>query len=65
MIYSHRRSGQPGPLTRLMSCTKAEYEALSEQERNLCPTHVAPSYTKHPRTGAFACQATSSGHAVP
>lgn len=51
MQYSHRKAGQPGKFTRLMSCTPEEYERLSEAERNLMPTHVAPSYTKHPRTG--------------
>lgn len=50
MLYSHKRAGQPGPLTRLMSCTKAEQDALPDKDRNLCPTHIAPSYTLHPRT---------------
>ena len=51
MMYSHRTSGQPGPITRLMSCTTEEYAALPEEDRNLAPTHVAPSFTVHPRTG--------------
>lgn len=52
MYYSHRRVGQPGGFTRIMCCTKEEYEKLSEAERTIVPTHWAPSYTVHPRTGA-------------
>lgn len=51
MIYSHRKAGQPGPLTRIMSCTPEEWDALSEESKNVIKTHVAPSYTHHPRTG--------------
>lgn len=51
LVYSHRKSGQPGALTRVMSCTPEEWDALTEEQRNIVPTHVAPSYTKHPRTG--------------
>lgn len=28
MFYSHRKSGQPGPITRIMCCTPEEYERL-------------------------------------
>ncbi|GAB4815655.1 hypothetical protein N2152v2_002701 [Parachlorella kessleri] len=51
MFYSHRRVGQPGPMTRILCCTKEEYSKLSEVEKTLVPTHWAPSYTVHPRTG--------------
>ncbi|EFN59242.1 hypothetical protein CHLNCDRAFT_138234 [Chlorella variabilis] len=51
MFYSHRKSGQPGPITRIMCCTKEEYDKLPEADRDLVPTHVAPSYTRHPRNG--------------
>ncbi len=34
-----------------MSCTPEEYALLSDEHRNVIPTHVAPSYTTHPRTG--------------
>ncbi|GAB4816143.1 hypothetical protein N2152v2_003189 [Parachlorella kessleri] len=51
MMYSHKKSGQPGKITRLMSCTKEELDALSEKDKNIVPTHIAPSFTKHPRTG--------------
>jgi hypothetical protein len=49
MFYSHRKSGQPGPITRIMCCTPEEYNRLPAADRDLVPTHVAPSYTKHPR----------------
>ena len=51
MFYSHRRVGQPGPITRILCCTKEEYSKLSEVEKTFVPTHWAPSYTVHPRTG--------------
>lgn len=51
MFFSHRRSGQPGPITRIMCCTPEEYERLPEADRDLVPTHVAPSFTHHPRLG--------------
>ena len=28
MFYSHRKSGQPGPITRIMCCTPEEYDRL-------------------------------------
>lgn len=34
-----------------MCCTREELDKLTEEELNLCPTHIAPSYTTHPRTG--------------
>ena len=51
MLYSHRKAGQPGPLTRIMSCTPEEWDSLSDEAKTIMPTHVAPSYTHHPRTG--------------
>ena len=51
MLYSHRKSRQPGPITRIMSCTPEEWDLLSDEAKAVMPTHVAPSYTHHPRTG--------------
>lgn len=51
MIYSHKKAGQPGPLTRIVSCSPGEWEKMSSEEKTLVQTHVAPSYTNHPRTG--------------
>lgn len=36
LVYSHRKSGQPGPLTRLLSCTE---EQLKDQKVSIsCPS---------------------------
>ena len=54
MAFSWRAANQPGPLTRIMSCTDAEAknktEARSEALEQVS-THVAPSYALHPKTG--------------
>jgi hypothetical protein len=49
MYFSHRRSGQHGGFTRILCCTTEQFAELSEEERTIMPTHVAPSYTYHPR----------------
>jgi hypothetical protein len=49
LVYSHRRVGQPGPITRLLSCSTedlAKYDNL-----HLAPTHVVPSFKVHPDSG--------------
>ena len=51
MLYSHRISGQPGRLVRIMCCTEDEFKSMPEADLKIMETHVAPSYTKHPRNG--------------
>lgn len=34
MFYSHKKSGQPGPITRVMCCTEEQEAALPK----VCPT---------------------------
>lgn len=34
-----------------MSCTPQEWDSLTEQQKTVVKTHVAPSYTHHPKTG--------------
>ena len=51
MVYSHGKIRQPGPLTRIVSCTPEEWEAMPPEARDFVPTHVAPNYAVHPRTG--------------
>ncbi|KAL4451469.1 hypothetical protein ABPG75_007131 [Micractinium tetrahymenae] len=54
MVYSFRKVKQPGRMTRLMSCTRETWEKLPEADRayvDEVPTHWAPSYSHHPRTG--------------
>jgi hypothetical protein len=49
-----RKAGMPGPVTRLMSCTQHDWDRLQQLDRDFglegVATHVAPSYTVHPRT---------------
>ena len=49
LMYSHRKSGQPGPITRLLSCNPEDLAKY--QDLKGVTTHVAPSWTHHPRTG--------------
>ena len=49
MAYSHRKAGQPGRITRLMSCTPEDLARLPVANLKIMDTHIAPSYTKHPR----------------
>ncbi|KAK9863378.1 hypothetical protein WJX84_005251 [Apatococcus fuscideae] len=43
LVYSHRKAGQPGPLTRLLSCT--EEQLKDQKDMDTVATHVAPSLT--------------------
>ncbi|KAK9819905.1 hypothetical protein WJX72_003823 [[Myrmecia] bisecta] len=46
IFYSHRKSGQAGPITRIMSCTEEQLKQYNDVD--LVPTHVAPSLTQDP-----------------
>lgn len=41
---------QPGPLTKVMCCTKEEAAAYRKDMLSVVKTHVAPSFADHPRT---------------
>ncbi|EIE19229.1 hypothetical protein COCSUDRAFT_8175, partial [Coccomyxa subellipsoidea C-169] len=47
--YTYSLSGQKGNVTRLMSCDGGSLKDW--QDDGVMPTHIAPSWTKHPRTG--------------
>jgi hypothetical protein len=47
-MYSFRKAGQQGNVTRLLSCTPAELAAWRDDG---IPSHVTPSWSVHPRTG--------------
>eukprot|EP00249_Psilotum_nudum_P008397 c21248_g2_i1 orf=610-3156(+) len=49
LMHSYRQSGQPGPITRLLSCTDEQLEEYRGMD--LAPTHTVPSMSRHPRTG--------------
>jgi len=51
MAFSWRQAEQPGPLTRVMSCTDQEAKQHPKQLLADITTHIAPSLSKHPRTG--------------
>lgn len=49
LMHSFKKAQQPGPITRLLSCTdeqKQKYRGMS-----LAPTLEVPSMSIHPRTG--------------
>lgn len=50
IFYSHRKVGQAGKITRVACCTDQQREQYRDI-MHVVPTHVAPSYTVHPRTG--------------
>ncbi|KAJ7517941.1 hypothetical protein O6H91_21G047500 [Diphasiastrum complanatum] len=49
LMHSYKKSGQPGPITRLLSCTKEQLQDYKGMD--LAPTHVVPSMSRHPVTG--------------
>ncbi|KAL4193592.1 hypothetical protein AMTRI_Chr06g200300 [Amborella trichopoda] len=49
LMHSFRKRGQPGHITRLLSCT--DEEAKNYRGMDLAPTFRVPSMSRHPRTG--------------
>ncbi|XP_075498792.1 peptidyl serine alpha-galactosyltransferase-like [Primulina tabacum] len=49
LMHSYRKSHQPGPITRLLSCT--EEEKKTYRGMDLAPTLEVPSMSRHPKTG--------------
>lgn len=49
LMQSFRKAGQPGPITRLLSCT--EQERKNYKGMDLAPTFEVPSMSLHPKTG--------------
>lgn len=47
-MNSYRRSGHPGPITRLLSCTDEQLQKYKGMD--LAPTHSVPSMSRHPVT---------------
>jgi hypothetical protein len=48
LVYSWRKSGMPGAITRLLSCRDEEFKDY--QGMNLAPTLRVPNWSLHPRT---------------
>lgn len=49
LMHSFKKSRQPGPITRLLSCTDEEMK--NYRGMNLAPTFRVPSWSRHPKTG--------------
>lgn len=49
LMHSFHLSGQPGNITRLVSCSDEDLKLY--KGRNLAPTHYVPSMSQHPLTG--------------
>lgn len=49
LMNSYRKAKQPGPITRLLSCT--DEEKKNYRGMHLAPTFEVPSMSRHPRTG--------------
>jgi len=49
LMHSFRLSGQPGNITRLLSCTDEDLK--NYKGHDLAPTHYVPSMSQHPLTG--------------
>lgn len=49
LMHSFNLSGQPGNITRLLSCTDDDLKQY--KGHNLAPTHYVPSMNQHPLTG--------------
>lgn len=49
LMHSFKKAQQPGPITRLLSCT--DEEKKNYRGMHLAPTLEVPSMSRHPRTG--------------
>ncbi|XP_070016417.1 peptidyl serine alpha-galactosyltransferase isoform X1 [Nicotiana sylvestris] len=49
LVHSFYKSGQPGNITRLLSCTEEDLKQYKGHD--LAPTHYVPSMSRHPLTG--------------
>jgi len=49
LMNSYRKAKQPGPITRLLSCT--DEEKKNYKGMHLAPTFQVPSMSRHPKTG--------------
>ena len=49
LMNSYRKAKQPGPITRLLSCT--DEEKNNYKGMHLAPTFEVPSMSRHPKTG--------------
>lgn len=56
LVHSFHLSGQPGNITRLLSCTDDDLKGYKGHD--LAPTHYVPSMSQHPLTGDWYVKLT-------
>lgn len=62
LMHSFRKAQQPGPVTRLLSCT--EEEKKTYRGMDLAPTLEVPSMSRHPKTGDWWVQMCIYIHSI-
>lgn len=48
VAYTHKRAGQPGNLTRIMSCNDEQWEMFNQEELDIVQTHITPQFSHNP-----------------
>lgn len=51
LLHSLKKVGQPGPITRLLSCAPEEIDALDKETMELVQTYITPSFAEDYETG--------------
>lgn len=53
LLHSLKTAGQPGPVTRVMSCTPEEVDDMDEETMGLVQTYITPSFAVNEETGEW------------
>ena len=51
VYYSHRASGMPGPITRLLACSDEQRKVYPQRGLDMGPTFIHPNYMNNPHNG--------------
>lgn len=51
LVFTHKRVGQTGPLTRIMACSEEDLKMFNTEDMEVMNTHVTPQYRYDPETG--------------
>ena len=54
VFYTHRVSGMPGKITRLLACTEEQKRAYPKSGLEMGPTFVHPNYVHNPHNGEIS-----------
>jgi hypothetical protein len=63
LVHSFHLSGQPGNITRLLSCTDEDLKQYAGHD--LAPTHYVPSMSRHPLTGDWYYSYPHTSYLLP